>query len=110
MRNRENEADRRSSINNKRRSRYKPTDWRLLPRIQMRQLRLSRRRPSQSSPSRRARRDRGIYEHQPQQRQRHQQQRQPTPFNEFYYLSTRYIGEIISKTRIRNIVMDIKII
>src|SRR5215210_6911993 len=82
MRSRENEADGRSSVSNKRRSRYKPTDGRLLSRIQMRQLWLSRRRPSQSSPSQQARRDsRKIFQHQSQQqqqRQRYQQQRQPT--------------------------------
>src|SRR5215208_6062348 len=83
MRNRENEADRRSIISNKRRSRYKPTDGGLLSRIQMRQLRLSRRRPSQTSPSQRARRNRRICERQPQQRQRHRQQRQPALLTNF---------------------------
>src|SRR5918997_6032829 len=94
MRSRENEADRRSSISNKRRSRYKPTDGRLLSRIQMRQLRLSRRRSSKTSPSQRARCDTRIYEHQPQQQYR--QRKQPTLLTSFI-TSVRAASAIISR-------------
>jgi hypothetical protein len=107
MRNRENEADRRSSISNKRRSRYKPTNGRFLSRIQMRQLRLSRRWSSQSSPSQRARRHREIYEHQRQQQRR--QRKQPTILTNLLPQCHSHRRSHI-KTHIHCRVIDIKVV